>query len=189
MEERAYRDGFRRAASQLATQVCETASGQDVLVYPIVYLYRHHIELSLKRLIGTASELLGRELSIKDYKVLGGHKLADLWSLARPLLNPICEAANNPPFSEGDLEGIASYIRQLHEHDPYGESFRYWTRKPNPTAPFPLVSSLHPDLKIINIRNFASAMERLADYLDGMESWFSDLLDLEATEARERAGY
>ena len=34
-----------------------------------------------------------------------------------------------------------------------------------------------PDLKHINIRDFASAMEELADYLDGLDVWIGDLVD------------
>jgi hypothetical protein len=32
-------------------------------------------------------------------------------------------------------------------------------------------------LKHINIREFAIAMERLADYLDGLDMWIGDLVD------------
>jgi hypothetical protein len=46
----AYQDGYRRAALQLAEYVCDAGRGQDFLVYPIVYLYRHHIELALNLL-------------------------------------------------------------------------------------------------------------------------------------------
>jgi hypothetical protein len=51
-EEASYQDGYRRAALHLADYVCDTAKGQDFLVYPIVYLYRHHIELRLKSRCG-----------------------------------------------------------------------------------------------------------------------------------------
>ena len=40
-----------------------------------------------------------------------------------------------------------------------------------------LVPSLAADLKHINIRNFAMALERLADYLDALDMWFGDLVD------------
>lgn len=52
--EYAYREGYRRGAQILVRAVEETQSDQDFLVYPIVFLYRHHIELALKRVIKRA---------------------------------------------------------------------------------------------------------------------------------------
>jgi hypothetical protein len=155
------------------------------IIYPIVYLYRHHAELVLKGIIKCASGLLDRALTKDDERALGGHGLLELWQAARPLLDPVCNLASNPPFPASDLEGVDSYISQIHEHDPKGESFRYATRKAkgaNRPAP-----SLNPDLKLVNIRVFAIAMEKLADYLEGIESWFCDLEDAKA-EARRIYG-
>jgi hypothetical protein len=61
----AYQDGYRRAARHLAEYVCETERGQDYLVYPIVYLYRHHIELTLKSIISVACFLVDYTLTKK----------------------------------------------------------------------------------------------------------------------------
>ena len=186
-----YTSGFRRAGSRLAQHVCETGSDQDFLVYPIVYLYRHHVELILKAIVGIAAALLDRELTETDRKALGGHALGRLWDIARPLLNPVCALVPNSPFPDDDLLGIDLYIRQLHEHDPKGESFRYATTKPKRgggrgiTAGTP---SLSPNLKLVNIRAFAAAMEKLADYLEGIEAWFGDLQDAKATHRRMHGG-
>lgn len=181
---RLYSDGYRTAARSLAEQVCESGREQDSLIYPIVYLYRHHCELVLKGISVVASALLDRKLTQPEMDALGGHGLAKLWVNLRPLLNPVCQRVGNTPFPTEDLEGIDSYIQQIHEHDPDGQRFRYATvklqetkkakkaRKSMPaTAP-----SLRAELKLINIRVFAEAMERLADYLESIESWFSDLL-------------
>jgi hypothetical protein len=176
-----YTSGFRRAGLRLAQHVCETGSDQDFLIYPIVYLYRHHVELVLKAIIRCASRLLDRELSQQDLKTLGRHSLAELWQAARPLLNPVCELVPNPPFPAADLEGVDSYIHQIHEHDPDGQRFRYATAKvkeagrPSVTTP-----SLSPNLKLVNIRVLAVAMERLADYLENIECWSGDLEDAKA---------
>lgn len=187
-----YTSGFRRAGSRLAQHVCETGSDQDFLVYPIVYLYRHHVELILKAIVGIGAALLDRELTETDHKALGGHGLSRLWDIARPMLNPVCALVPNPPFPDDDLEGIDSYIRQLHEHDPDGQRFRYATtkirqngsHKGTPTRG----PSLSPDLKSVNIRAFAAAMEKLADCLEGIEGWFGDLQDAKATHRRMYGG-
>ena len=54
----AYQNGYRRAALHLAEYVCDAGRGQDFLVYPIVYLYRHHIELTLKSIISTCGVIV-----------------------------------------------------------------------------------------------------------------------------------
>jgi hypothetical protein len=170
----AYQDGYRRAALHLAEHVCDAARGQDFLVYPIVYLYRHHIELTLKSIINAASFVVNYTLTEKDFDTLGRHDLSKLWVLARPLLNPSCSLGGSPDLPLDDLEGIDSYIFQLHRHDPDGQRFRYSTTRPRGRkAKLPSL----PDLKHINIREFAIAMERLADYLDGLDMWIGDLVD------------
>jgi hypothetical protein len=72
----AYQDGYRRAALHLAEYVCEVGHGQDYLVYPIVYLYRHHIELTLKSIIGAAAFVIDHTLTKSDFDTLGHHDLA-----------------------------------------------------------------------------------------------------------------
>ena len=172
----AYQDGYRRAALQLAEHVCEAGRGQDFLVYPIVYLYRHHIELTLKSIINTAAFVIDYTLTEKDLDTLGRHDLAKLWNLARPMLNPACGLGGSPELPLDDLEGIESYIDQLHQHDPDGQRFRYSTTKVKGHKAKKL-SSLPAELKHINIRNFAVGMEKLSDYLDALDMWIGDLID------------
>jgi len=108
------------------------------------------------------------------------------------MLNPVCALVPNPPFPDDDLEGINSYIRQLHEHDPDGTRFRYATTKVRRNGSHKGAPtrgpSLSPDLKLVNIRAFAVAMEKLGDYLEGIEAWFGDLVDAKATHRRMHGG-
>ncbi len=127
--EQLYSDGYRLAARFLAERVCESRQELDALIYPIVYLYRHHCELVLKSITVVASALLNRKLADPEVNALGRHGLIELWTNLRPLLNRVCEAAGNPPFPEEDLDGIESYIEQLNEHDSDGQRFRYATVK------------------------------------------------------------
>jgi hypothetical protein len=145
--------------------VCTTYQEQDTLVYPIVYLYRHHIELVLKNTIYTASKLLNQEIGKLD-----GHKLLKLWGTLRPILDAVSDTSQEFPAEH--LEGIDSYIRQLEEHDPDGTRFRYAkTTKKQP--------SLKQNLNLINIRIFAEMLETLADYLGGIDDWFAQLLEFD----------
>lgn len=53
----AYSQGYRKSARILSEYVYEKGRHQDFLIYPIVFLYRHHIELILKQLIIQGSDL------------------------------------------------------------------------------------------------------------------------------------
>ena len=68
-------------------------------------------------------------LTKNDFDTLGHHDLSTLWKLAKPMLNPACDLGGESPLPPDDLEGIDSYIAQLHQHDPDGQRFRYSTTK------------------------------------------------------------
>lgn len=88
------------------------------------------------------------------------------------------------------MEGIDSYVRQLHEHDPDGQRFRYATAKTKRAgARKGSVSrgpSLSPELNVINIRAFAIAMEKLADYLEGIDRWVGGMREWQDDMRREK---
>ncbi len=75
----------------------------------------------------------------------------------------VCKAAGWGKLEAADEEGIDSYIRQLTELDPDSYSFRY-TRSKKGTP------SLPAELQRINLRHFSEMIERLADYLDGLNT-------------------
>jgi len=52
-----YAVGYKDAGDILAREVENRNSGQDTLVYPILFLYRQYLELEIKDLIRTARRL------------------------------------------------------------------------------------------------------------------------------------
>src|SRR5208283_6150456 len=97
-----YATGYREAARIVANHAGESRDGKDILVFPIAYLYRHHVELVLKGLIGTALYLTDRTRSDKL-----DHRLMPLWSALR-LLPEEVEA-----FPKEELDGVTAYVQQL----------------------------------------------------------------------------
>jgi hypothetical protein len=130
--------------------------------------------MTLKGISFLASQLLDKPLEKSQKDALDRHGLLPLWTHLHPLLNPVCDEVGNDHFPEEDLDGIDSYIRQLHEYDPDGQRFRYAIAKGKKGK---REQSLLRTLTIINIRVFAESMEKLADYLGSIESWFSHLLE------------
>jgi len=171
-EEFAYREGYRRGAKQLVDYVCAEARDQDFLIYPIVYLYRHHVELILKRLILLTANLAEEELTEKCAKDLEQHRIDELWNDLRFLLKKAkIRQEYGVTLEPEDVSGANSYIKQLSELDPDSQRFRYAHLQNG-------ASSLPDDLEHINIAVFGSHMESLRSYLDGIDSYFDHIREI-----------
>ena len=176
----AYKAGYRRGAEILIEHVCEHGHDQDVLVYPIIFLYRHHVELMLKRIIKRVLYVIDGRLNKKLREHIGKHRLDLLWEDLSEMLPAFYEAAGWDESDAVQVEGIESYIRQLSELDADSFSFRYSHSKKGKT-------SLPRNLKNVNLRNFGVLMGRLADYLYGMDEAVS-LLGESKTEMEAGLG-
>ena len=62
-----YADGYMQAADNLVKQLLEDRHSQDFLVYPIIFLYRHYIELCLKHIILLGNKLLKNEFILPTH--------------------------------------------------------------------------------------------------------------------------
>lgn len=75
-----YVTGYKDAADTLFAQL--EAGGRAIkLGPPIVFLYRHHLELAIKQLMRQCAALLHRDVAIPLH-----HRLDDLWRLCLSLL-------------------------------------------------------------------------------------------------------
>jgi hypothetical protein len=160
----AYTEGYRRGAKVLVEHV--VASGgheKNCLVYPIIFLYRHHLELALKRIIRRAPGLLSRSLTKDEKDHLGKHRLDWLWQDLKPMFIGIFGAVGWEEPDQIDMEGVDDYIRQISELDRDGFSFRYAHSKEGDRL-------LPEHLKHINIRHFAEMMDRLVGYIDEIDT-------------------
>jgi hypothetical protein len=160
-----YLEGYRRGAKQLAEGVCEKGSNQDFLVFPIVFLYRHHVELALKRLLELIADLAEEDLDHKCQKDLERHNIEQLWAdFKRFLRTDKIKSLCGLTLPSMDIEGVDSYIQQVSVIDPDAQAFRYARNKKGE-------ASLPETLTNINIAVFADHMERLCSLLDGIDSY------------------
>jgi len=181
----AYKAGYRRGAEILIDYVCQNGRDQDFLVYPIIFLYRHHLELMLKRVIRCVPYLIDARLTNEQKQHLEKHRLDLLWKDLKKLLPAVCKAAGWEEELDARLiEGIDSYIRQLSKLDADSFSFRYsHSKKGQPSLP--------RNLKNINLRHFGDLMGRLANWLYGMDEAVSCMVESKAemeTELANEAG-
>jgi hypothetical protein len=166
-----YKEGYKRAADQLVASVAETGRNQDYLIYPIVFLYRHAIELSLKHLIIVGSKLLDEEPG-----KIGDHPLIPLWQKSRPLIERVW-----PEGPKEDLEAIEAVLEQFEARDRRSTAFRY-----------PVDKSGQPSQmknEQISIRNFSEVSTRVLALLEscqsGLDSYLQDKREMERAYEQE----
>lgn len=143
-----YCPGYRRAAESLIEVVSEDENLLDFCIYPIVFLYRHYVELRLKETILYARRLLNQEACIPNH-----HDLFRLWQERKQLL---LQAKLFPPEDEEAIaEGL---IKELADADPKSFAFRY----PVDTKGAPAL----PNIRLISVKILRDTMERLGNFLD-----------------------
>jgi len=154
-----YATGYKDAADILAQRVMETQRSADVLIYPIVFLYRHYLELRLKEIIVAGQELLDHP---PDLKLI--HGLDILWKSCPKIFDEVW-----PGSSKDELNAVEDCIMQFYKTDPQSMSFRYpATKDGQPTL---------PGLQHINIRNLQEVMGRISSLLEGGSTGISVYLD------------
>ena len=141
--------GFKRAADILTAHVLATVRGGDLVIYPIIFLYRHQLELSLKEIILQGNGLLDEPIKFKAI-----HSLRDLWRDCRTVLERIDVSIDIP-----EAEPVESCIMQLDQLDPQSMSFRYPVTKAG-------VPTLPASLKSVDLQNLKKTMDRMTLFLD-----------------------
>jgi hypothetical protein len=152
-----YVEGFKLLADLGVAHLEEAGHDHDYLVYPIVFAYRHHVELALKVTIRDARELL--DIEGERPKT---HKLLALWDLAEPLLHQIADDGQT-------YQAVRDCLRRFDELDASSESFRYPV-----TAAGNLVL---PELRNLDLGQMRAIVERLSMFLDCVMTDLSVQLD------------
>lgn len=152
-----YAIGYKDAADILVQAVLKAPGQQDILVYPIVFLYRQYIELRLKEIIKKGSVLL-----VTFNEIPFDHNIDVLYKKCKEMLEEVC-----PKGSLIGLDVVNDFINQFIAIDPGSFAFRYPTDKKGK-------SSL--TIKNINLNNLAEVMRGMANTLDGASAGISELL-------------
>jgi len=151
-----YIDGYRVAADKLVHDVVDNASNQDILVFPISFLYRQYIELQLKHIIRESRIFLEEGNSFPEH-----HIIRDLWCTANGLMAKIIkdhDATIKDYITNSDIDKIQQIITDFVKVDPDSFAFRYpKDKKGNKNL---------EGIKHINLRKLHDQMEILKEKLD-----------------------
>jgi hypothetical protein len=142
-----YANGYKVAADQLVSRKIPPEWRARGLIYPIVFLYRHHIELQIKQII-----YLSRVIDGDHDERERGHDLPLLWGFAEKALYKFWPAEHH-----AHLKRVGLYLAGYERLDPNAEAFRYPLTKSNEAS----VGALR-DIDL----------ERLSDGVDRLSAFF-----------------
>lgn len=151
-----YAFAYKDAADGLVEAMANRKVPLDSGIYPLLFLYRHSLELLFKLMLGTARDLTDREPKRYDK-----HSLRTLWTELRQLLNEL--GVEQSETSAANVAAVHEFIRQLDEVDPDSMAFRYATTRGG--------KDHLPDITHINIRH-------LQEVLDSVFVWLRGAYDL-----------
>ena len=156
-----YAEGYKRAAEAVIDHVAATRMMQDALVYPVLFLYRQYLELTLKILIADAEEL-----AQIDGPPARGHDLNALWARCKQAVVRVMRELDDHSV---DLSIIANCVLQFQEADPSAQGFRYPEHHDG--------SPIRHAASHVNLRHLRDEMDNAGRVLDALLTGFSVYVD------------
>lgn len=141
-------EGFKRIADLAVAHVEQTGHEADYYVYPVLFCYRHYLEVMLKQLLRD----LRRLYDVEDNTIPGTHSLIALWDKLESLL------LKHTPDS-ATYANVRASLARFDELDPRSDSYRYPVDKKGA----PQLEGLYN----VHLGQVRAVVERLAGFLDG----------------------
>lgn len=150
--------GYMQAAEALIASCANDPPTRELLVYPILFTYRHGIELAMKWLIVNYGRYASVEIGDVDH-----HNLWQLWKICRQVIREV----------GGQEDAASSVVEQLikdfHDLDKSAIAFRYSEAKNGMLIRLPDGA--------IDLENVRDVMEGVGHFFDGADG----LLDANAS--------
>lgn len=170
------RRGYYRASRVLAERIVAQREAytpsEPGLWLPMVFSFRHYVELSLKSLLRKAATLASLDLRPQvaglprpGKKMLKHHELVPLWEALKKVWRAVAR-----PQDIGEVDdAVEELVRELHDWDPGSTFFRYPDHE----------GRVHPQEKIptIDLDRWLDVTERLHQYFEAWDSYLDMLLD------------
>ena len=156
-----YCQGYKESADYLINNAIDSKeiAKLDNVVFPVFFLYRQFIELSLKKAILQFSREKYPERTATFKK--SNHDLIAMW---KEFVKVLPESRGK---EETTLEVVEKYIREFSLIDKSSFSFRYPITKD--------IELIFGEEKRINLRHIRDRMAELANFFSGIEDYLDDL--------------
>lgn len=141
------------AGAALIEEVERQPHNRNLLLYPILFNYRHGLELAMKWTIDHYGYLAGVGLDQRD------HDLWALWGKYKLIVE-----GTGPPGDE-PLMVIEQIVKDFHDIDAAGLAFRYTKNKNGEIIQLPE--------EAIDLQNLRQVMEGADNFLDGADALLS----------------
>jgi hypothetical protein len=162
-----YADGFLRAAETLVENI-QTTYELNSVVFPVLFLYRQYIELSLKEVIA-----YGRYLDESQHGTPKSHDLKNLWHEAMA-----CIHRHTTDVDKAEVQKVERVVLEMHELDPTSEASRYpVVKKRQDTS---RAASFSQGPSHINLYDLSEKMKTVSKFLHDITALLSVAQDLEA---------
>ena len=149
--------GYRQATEILLCRFLEdpdgTAGERDSLILPILFLFRHYLELRFKDIIICGQCLTGKS---PHYPAEYNHDIKKLWKEVQNLCNALLE-----PSWLSEFDKIGKCVTDLCKLDPNSTSFRY----PCDKNGRPVFQHL-----VVGLKTLHATVESIGDCLDGISN-------------------
>jgi hypothetical protein len=148
-------DGFMTAGAALIDEAQLRPHSRNILLYPILFNYRHGLETAMKWTIENYGRLGNVELDERD------HDLLALWRKCRKILE---SARGSSPEARKAVEQI---VKDFHDVDKNAASFRY-SRNQNGIT-------IHLPDKPIDLQNVQNVMEAVDNFFKASDGLLGDI--------------
>jgi len=149
--------GYKIAADLLVAQTETEAWKRRKLVYPVLFCYRHFLELTLKTILDEYGSM-GNVPPVWTH-----HRLEDLWIDFRLLLHNI----NGDNLQEDGTDAVEECIAEFAKIDPSSATFRYPVGRNG--QPF------ENNLDYVDLFNLRATMQTIENYFIGAEGFLGHL--------------
>ena len=149
-------EGYKRAAESLVDRCLEDWRETDSLIFPIMFLYRHCLELQLKYIINT----YGTHVGVTP--VWDIHDLTNLWRQFKAVLDGF--GTDDPDNTDSIVEQT---VAQFAKADPASSSHRYPCDKKG--KPIPLIQNR------LDLETLKDVMEGVFGYFSGCDGYLDAL--------------
>jgi hypothetical protein len=150
-------EGYKEAADLLAEAAASYRPHRDRLLYPVVFCYRHYLELALKYVITTHGQLAGVSPNTED------HDLDKLWPDVRRIIESVDPDNANGP----DVEVMQRCVAEFAKIDPGSFTFRYPTSKKG----LPVVVAF----EYLDLKQLKETMEGIANFFGSLDLYLDNL--------------
>lgn len=168
-----YASGYKDAFEILIERIKKPHPSEYNLIFPVVFLFRHYLELRLKHLIMKGRSLLTKmDNTLKmSTKISKNHDLNNLWEEVRKIREEINKRTAQSSSSLKKIDLVEELVNQFMQVDPKSDVFRY----PEGKKGQQYLKNIFP----INIKKLLKVMIRIKNEIEGLSTGIEVLIDQE----------